>query len=227
MKAQLLDLFTNEPSLDNFITVNNQIIIDALKNNENQFIHIVGVKSSGKTHLLKAWVNGANANHKSAIYIDANLQESEQELRQLATYYQYIAIDNVEALNEHYQIELFDLFNSIKLNNRNNLLLTSSAINLENNQNIRADLKTRILSGLTLQLKMPSDEEIIETLQNFKLNQGISIDDSELSYMITHYTRNIGILINTINKIAEFAVLEKRNITIPLIKQVINTETYL
>lgn len=224
MKPQLLDLFDNLPSFDNFIPINNQMVIDALKSPKNQFVHITGTQSSGKTHLLKSWIASANHMRKSAKYIDTKDKEGAEELRHLATYYQFIAIDNIDNLDEQKQIELFDLFNSIKLNDRNNLLLTSSSISLENNHNIRDDLKTRLLSGLNLHLKTPSDEEIIQILQIFIAKEGIKLNDAELSYMITRYTRNIGVLINTINKVAEIAVMEKKNITIPLIKQVISTK---
>ncbi len=224
MKPQLLDLFNSEHSFDNFITISNKKVSEALKNNNSQFTHICGIKNSGKTHLLKSWVNEACLLHKSTKYINSLDSISENEIRNLATYYQYIAIDNIDSLNEVQQIELFDLFNSIKLSNRDNLLVTSSAFGFENNQNIRNDLKTRILSGLNLHLISPDDNEIMQTLHLYILKEGITIADSELNYMISRYTRNIGILINTIHKIADTAMLEHRNITIPLIKQVIACE---
>ncbi|MBY0380155.1 MAG: hypothetical protein K2P99_07135 [Burkholderiales bacterium] len=223
MKPQLLDLFSNQPSFNNFITISNTIVVDALKkNNCSQFTHITGVKSSGKTHLLKAWINHANSQHKSSIYIDITTLDL-QEIRHLATYFEYIAIDNIDYLNANLQIELFDLFNSIKLNNRENLLLTTSSMSLENLFNFRNDLKTRILSGLTLLLKAPDDEEIIQALKIYSIQEGIKINDVELKFCLTHYTRNIGLLINLINKIAELATLEKRHITISLIKHVVSS----
>lgn len=222
MKTQLLNLFDSEPSFDNFITISNKKVSEALKNNNSQFTHICGVKSSGKTHLLKSWINQATLLHKSAKYINSCEPITDNEIRNLATYYQYIAVDNIDYLTETQQIELFDLFNSIKLSNRDNLLVTSSTFGFDNNPNIRVDLKTRILSGLNLHLISPDDEEIIKTLHIYILKEGITIADSELNYMITRYTRNIGTLINTIHKVADTALLERRHITIPLIKQVID-----
>ena len=222
MKAQLLDLFDTTQSFDNFITISNKIVSEALKTQTNQFTNIIGSKLSGKTHLLKSWVKYAIEQHKSAIYLDANQTIDEDEIRHLATYHQFIAIDNINYLSDLHQIELFDLFNSIKLNNRDNLLLTSSTFSLDNTPNIRNDLRTRILSGLNLILKSPDDDEIMKTLEIYISKEGVTINDAELKYMVTHYTRNIGTLINTIHKIANAAVLEKRNITIPLIKSVID-----
>ena len=74
--------------------------------------------------------------------------------------YRFIAVDNIDTLNEDQQIELFDLFNHIKLNNRDNYLLTSSTLNL-NNAEIRIDLKTRIYSGLVFGLKISMNQNCL------------------------------------------------------------------
>jgi DnaA family protein len=222
MKKQLLDLFNAIPSFDNFITINNTNVCLALKNNQHKFMHIIGNKLNGKTHLLKSWINNKLEVNQNAIYINSVLIKYENIIRNLFKYYDYIAIDDIELLEDHKQIELFDLFNSIKLNNLNKFLLTSSSIDFEQNIHIRIDLKTRILSGLNLLLKSPDDEEIIAILKIYIKTQGIAINDNEIQYMISHYTRNIGSLINMIKNIVEISMLEKRNITISFIKSIID-----
>ncbi len=213
MQPQLLDLFGSNPTFSNFISLNNQKIINLLSNYSSSFSHIIGAPHSGKTHLLKAWVHSAP---NTAIFIDNTL---EINLREIINDYKYIAIDNIEYLDNNKQIELFDLFNQIKLNNLNNQLLTSSRIQL--NSNIREDLKTRILSGINLNLKALNDDELIDAIGIFTKEEGITLAHSETIYLINHYTRNIGVLITTIHKIANSAVEQNRNITIPFIKQVL------
>ena len=137
MQPQLLDLFGSNPTFSNFIPLNNQKIINLLSSYNSQFSHIIGASHSGKTHLLKAWIHSAPS---TAIFIDNAL---ETNLREIVDNYKYIAIDNIEYLDDNKQIELFDLFNQIKLNNLNNQLLTSSRKQLSTK--IREDLKTRIL----------------------------------------------------------------------------------
>ena len=221
-KPQILDLFDNSPTFDNFIDVNNKIITNALKNYSSQFTHITGSYLSGKTHLLRAWANLAKTQLKrSSVYINAAELEHKIDIRSLAAYYEYIALDNIEQLTDQQQVALFDLFNSIKLNNRNNLLLTSSLNSIDHNPKIREDLKTRILSGLNLNLKAPSDEELTQILKIYASKEGININDSELNYLINHYTRNVGTLINTMHMVVDSAIAQNRHITIPLIKQVI------
>lgn len=216
MQPQLLDLFDKTYSFDNFISINNDIVIQLLKKYTSQFIHIVGARHSGKTHLLNAWVSNAPG---TSYYM--NYTSKDQSIRELANQYTYIAIDNVDHLNDEQQIELFDLFNKIKLNNLPNQLLTSSSTNLESVARLRIDLKTRLLSGINQSLKALNDNELFEAIDLFTANEGIKLQLAEKSYLINHYTRSIGVLIETIHKLAEMAVLEKRNITIPFIKQIL------
>ena len=143
MEQQLLDLFDTNPTFDNYIKLGNEFVYNALATQNHQYIHIIGNTLNGKTHLLKAWVNQMLTTNQKAIYINAMDDISVEKLRTLSKDYQYIAIDNVEMLNSDNQIAMFDLFNSIKLNNLNNILITSSNNSLEHNTDLRDDLKTR------------------------------------------------------------------------------------
>ncbi|MBP9742476.1 MAG: hypothetical protein KBD37_03865 [Burkholderiales bacterium] len=227
MQAQLLDLFTTPPSFNNFIALNNEHIVSILQEETHQFIHIIGATSSGKTHLLKAATNQAT---KSAIFIRSvdlypptSQNNIPYRLSELANHYHYIAIDDIDLLHNEEQIALFDLFNKIKLNNLDNILLTSSSINLSELSNLRDDLKTRILSGVNLHLKALADADLHTALHIFTANEGISLGEIEQNYLINHYTRNIGVLIQTIKHVAEAALLKGRNITIPLIREILTT----
>ncbi len=215
MKPQLLDLFATSPTFTNFIPLNNENVLRLLQESSSQFTHIIGAAQSGKSHLLKAWASSISG---SGVFIDA---ADEVNLRELAVRYQYIAIDNVEQLNNDKQIELFDLFNKIKLNNLPNLLLTSSSANLDSIANLRKDLKTRLLSGINLHLKALNDYDLEHAITLFTEKEGIALAAAEKNYLINHYTRSIGVLIQAIHKLAEAAVIEKRNITIPFIKHVL------
>ena len=221
MQQELLDLFENEPQFNNFIKLGNEAVYEALFNQTQQYINIIGNNLHGKTHLLKAWVNyKLSLKKNSAIYIDlANNKYYVNSLRNLADKYQFIAIDDVDILTDKQQIAIFDLFNNIKLNNLSTSLLTSSSD--ATYSKLREDLKTRLLSGLTISLKSSNDEDLIKILQIYNLSEGINISDIELKYLISHYTRNIGVLINTIKLLAKKALLENRNITIPFIKQLL------
>jgi DnaA family protein len=217
MTQLLLDLFNHEVDFNDFIATGNEITLASLQSFSSQFTHIYGEHLSGKTHLLKAWVNLANSKYHNALYLEAN-QLKLGALNELSLdYFRFIALDNIEHLDEELQIELFDLFNHIKLNNRDNYLLTSSGANLHT-LNLRADLKTRIQSGLVLGVKSLSDADLLHALTIYTKREGIKIGENELKYILSHYPRNLGELIGLINGLSQQALREKKAITIPLIK---------
>lgn len=221
MQAQLLDLFTKSSTFENFIPLKNEASFTALKDFSHQFTHLTGGHLSGKTHLLQAWVRLAQSHNKNAIYIEASSDDS-VNFRDISNKFDYVAIDNIERLNGLQQILLFDLFNAIKLNNLEVFLLTSSKNSLDKITTLRDDLKTRLMSGLTIDLKALNDDEIKDAINIYINQQGIKLGLLEINFLINHCRRNIGLLITTIHKIADHAVLENRNITIPFIKTIIN-----
>ena len=220
LKQALLDLFKQECEFDNFIQFNNQLAFTSLSTLTNQFTHLFGEHSVGKTHLLKAWVNLANRKYNSAIYLMAD------ELTSFSIYdidldtYKFIAIDDIDNIDNDIQDALFKLFNRIKLTNGDTHLLTSSSSNL-NQVSIRDDLKTRIHSGVVFQIRPLSDDMLMNALISYTNKIGLVINASELGYLINHTNRNLGEIIDLLNKISHYAVTHKKNISIHTIKQAI------
>jgi DnaA family protein len=220
LKQALLDLFKQECEFDNFIQFNNQLAFTSLSTLTNQFTHLFGEHNVGKTHLLKAWVNLANRKYNSAIYLMAD------ELTSFSIYdidldtYKFIAIDDIDNIDNDIQDALFKLFNRIKLTNGDTHLLTSSSSNL-NQVSIRDDLKTRIHSGVVFQIRPLSDDMLMNALISYTNKIGLVINVSELGYLINHTNRNLGEIIDLLNKISHYAVTHKKNISIHTIKQAI------
>lgn len=217
MSQQLLDLFNHSYEFSGFIAAGNELIVAGLQDFANQFTHLYGGHLSGKSHLLKAWVNLANQRTHEAIYIDA--VDSGVELLQMlqGMEYRFVAIDNIDQLDAIGQIRLFDLFNYIRLSDNGIYLLTSACDNL-NNSGFREDLKTRIYSGVVLNLKPLTDEQLMNALRVYTKREGLKFGEPELAYLLKHHTRNLGQLIAFIDKVGKAALINKKNITIPLIK---------
>lgn len=220
-QQQLLDLFNQEYEFSSYISTGNEVVVANLQDFTNQFTHIYGEHLSGKTHLLKAWINLANRRYNSGLYL------TYEDLEQISIHdidldvYRFIAIDDIDQAIPAVQIAIFDLFNQIKLNGRDNYLLTSSKINL-NHSNLRVDLKTRIYSGVVFALKTLTDEELIQALKIFTSREGIKFGETELQYLLVHCTRNLGLLLQQINAISILAIQNKKTITTHLIKQAIS-----
>ncbi|MEN9945676.1 MAG: hypothetical protein RLZZ293_62 [Pseudomonadota bacterium] len=217
---QLLDLFDQACDFNSFIASGNEITLANLQDFSSQFTHIYGNHLTGKTHLLKAWVNLAAHRGQSSIYLDANSLNLDtlQYINANLDQHRFIAIDNIEMLDNLLQIELFNLFNQIILHGMNNYLLTSSLMNLNAPNPLRIDLKTRIYSGLVFGLRSFNQEELLNALLIYTKREGITIGNAELNYLLSHYTRNLGQLIQFINQLSNYALTYKKTITIPIIK---------
>lgn len=220
---QLLNLFDQEYEFNNFISIGNEIATTSLQNFANQFCHIYGASMSGKSHLLKSWVNLANQKYNAAIYLTySDLSEISINDIDLDTY-RFIAIDDIDLANNEAQIAVFDLFNKIRLSNRDNYLLTSSTHNLNHIQ-LREDLKTRIHSGVVFGLKSMDDNELVQAIEIYTKCEQIKISETALKYLLTHSIRNLGKLTSIIHKASLLATQNKSAITSTLIKQIIELQ---
>ncbi len=220
MDTQLLNLFIERYTFENYIKIRNETVVAILQDVNAQFIHLTAIRYLGKTHLLNAWINNAHKQHKSAIYININ-NPTHQNLQQLTDKFSYIAIDNIDNADFNTQEQLFNLFNRIKLNNLHNKLLTSSTVTLDKLYNYRHDLITRLLSGINLNIKALTDDELLEAINLYLLSEGIKIELHVQKYLINHLPRNIGRILQLINQASHKALLEKRTITTQLIKELI------
>lgn len=217
MQVQLLNLFDEQPGWNNFVDLGNESNVAIIRSHAYPFIHLSGSNHSGKSHLLKAWCNDraiTSFYHDIAIGSDFNIADN----------YSYIALDNIEYANENMQQQIFNLFNAIKLHGQSKHLLTSSQIPLADVVNLREDLKTRLLSGLNLHLKMPDDNVLTEIIKRYIKSQGINLADNVINYIFNHYTRNIGDIFDLIKQAVASALINKSSITIPLIKHLINDD---
>ncbi|MDD3265911.1 MAG: DnaA/Hda family protein [Burkholderiales bacterium] len=222
-KQQLLNLFDQNYEFNNFISLGNEITVASLQNFAHQFCHIYGSNNSGKSHLLKSWVNLANQKYNAGLYLtSSDLSEISVNDIDLDTY-RFIAIDNVDHINEPEQIAIFDLFNKIRLANRDNYLLTSSTQNL-NNIDIRSDLKTRLHSGVVFALKTMNEDDLLQALQIYTKCEQIKVSDSSLKYLLNHHSRSLGMLTSAIHEVSLVATQSKSAITNTLIKSILNLE---
>jgi DnaA family protein len=214
-QQQLLeDLFTQDQDFKRFVAVGNELALRCIINNVNHIMHIVGAELSGKTHLLKSWINQARQIKRKTIYFDFRSDIYEHSLID----YDVIALDNIDIMQETAQIALFDLYNQIKLYNKDKFILTSSTLPLQQ-LNLRHDLLTRIMSGFVISLKSVEDQDLFVALKQYVEIEHLNISDAEIKYLVTHCKRNLGAIIKLINELSLYATIEKKPITIHLIRE--------
>lgn len=162
-------------------------------------ILIYGEHGSGKTHLASIF---------SEYHIDAaDLTDT------FMPYFQKkIVVKNLERLRS--EESLFHLFNFIR-DLGGYLLLTATEI-----PEFRLpDLQSRIQAIPKASISMPDDEFVRKVLKQAFSDRHILVEDSVLSYAVTHIERSFDVIQNLIQTADELSLAEGRKITIPVIKE--------
>lgn len=90
---------------------------------------------------------------------------------------------------------------------------------------VRDDLRTRLGWGLVFAVQ-PLDEEGIKTVLTHEAQRrGVRLAEGVLPYLLTHFSRDLGFLMNLLERLDRFALAEQRLVTVPLLKQMLAQET--
>lgn len=170
-----------------------------LENDDARFIYLWGETGCGKTHLIQA----CNA-LASASGLDM------------------ICVDDVHLLTDDDQVALFDLYNQLRESGGR---LVVSGIAAPGQMGLRDDLATRLAWGLSYQLQPLSDEEKAQALKNHAEARGMKLPDEVLDYCLRHLRRDMPSLIATIDALDEWSLTDKRAVTLPLLKQLLQVSS--
>ena len=201
MKQLVLELgAAPAPSLENFVVGRNAAALAALESAAaGAVIYLFGETGCGKTHLLRAmeasWLSAADESPR-------------------------ISADDVQLLNDAQQIELFDAFNRARAQN-GIVIATGNVAPLE--LKLREDLRTRLGSGLVFQLHPLSDAEKRDALRRHAAQRGLRFGDDVLNYLLTHLRRDMPTQMSVLDAIDRYALAAKRPITLPLVREALQT----
>ena len=214
MQQLLLELAPPPPpTLENFSPGKNGAALKALKEaleDGERFVFLWGRSGSGKTHLLRAFAGAAAANGRAAYVQAANADWT--DTGNLAA----VAVDEVSRLDDTGQIALFDLCNRMRGAGG---LLAASGEAPPARLALRADLRSRLASGIVLQLHPLSDEDKAAALYAHAAGRGIALDAELVRYLLTHFDRDMGTQIAALDAVDRYSLQRKRPITRPLLKE--------
>ena len=211
MQQLLLELAPPPPpTLDNFSPGKNGAALKALREaleDGERFVFLWGQSGSGKTHLLRAF---AGAKSRSAYVQAANADWA--RTGNLAA----VAVDEVSRLDDAGQIALFDLCNRLRASKG---ALAASGEAPPARLGLRADLRSRLASGIVLQLHPLSDADKAAALHAHAAARGIALDGELIRYLLTHFDRDMGTQIAALDALDRYSLQRKRPITLPLLKE--------
>ena len=192
------NFFVNSTNLDSYnIVINNNTI----KN-----IFLKAPNKSGKSHLINIWKQ-----NNSAILYKSNLNEILEVKKN-------VAIDNLFANIK--EVEIFHIINHCK--NENLKIFITSHLDISEYHFNLNDLKSRLKTFYHVSILNPDDEMVKIILTKLLHEKQFIIKNPEIfDYLVKRIERSYQNIYNLVNKLDKFSLQKKRQLTIPLIKEIL------
>ena len=191
--------------LNYFVNKTNFYAFNGLINNNLPFIFLHGPKKSGKTYLSQIWLKKNNA-IEIKISNDLFLDNKRN-----------ILIDELVSFEEE---NIFHIVNNCILNNLKILITSNNKIN-EIDFKFK-DLSSRLKTFSNLEIKNPDDEMLFTILTKLLLEKQFIINSKEIfEYIMRRAERSYEAINDIVNKLDILSLEKKRQLTIPLIKEIL------
>ena len=213
----------DDTSLESFYSERNQPLIAQLNHliageRPSRVLYLWGNSGSGKTHLLDACCTAAEKSGIQNMYLSLK-QDSDplQNLDRVAGG-ALVCVDDLDQVAGLEQVQklIFSLYEKI-ITSTGTLIVSGncslSAMGLE-----LKDLESRLSSGGIFKLYGLSDEEKREALKQRALRRGFILDDSVVTFIMTHFQRDTKTLFALLDKLDSASLQAHRKVTIPLVK---------
>jgi DnaA family protein len=213
-------------TFENFAGDANRQLLTALHDPHEHFVFLWGAHGLGKSHLLQAACHAATAHGERSVYLP--LAEAGQfapaildGLEQMAL----VAIDDLDTVTgeREWETALFHLYNRIRDGGGCRLLVAArrplTLLGL-----VLPDLRSRLGWGLVYQMQPLSDKDKLLALQQRARRRGFDLSDEVGDYLMRHYPRDTGRLFRLLDDLDQRSLAEQRRLTIPFVKQVIESE---
>ncbi|MBL1141665.1 MAG: DnaA regulatory inactivator Hda [Proteobacteria bacterium] len=191
---------------------------------KNHSLYLWGESGTGKSHLLQAACKQAAENKLHVAYIPLKqLSELSAEMLHDLGELDLVCVDDIEyvAGQIEWQQGLTWLYNELRDNNHSMIISSNKSptnINLE-----VEDLKSRLGWDQAAQIKSPGDDVKIQILKQKANARSFELSDDVIEFLIRRVERDMGSLIEVLDKIDHASLAAKRKITIPFVKELINT----
>ncbi|MEY4960072.1 MAG: hypothetical protein RL610_251 [Pseudomonadota bacterium] len=219
MKQLLLDITpTPSPALDNFVPGHNRELLQTLDEiiaGKERFVYLWGATGCGRSHLLQAVVAVAARNKLNAVYIKCSSADDMNATFGTHVAADCVAVDDVKFLNASGQISLFNLYNHIRDEGHARLLVSGPVAPAQ--LGLREDLVTRLGWGLVYQVHELTDDEKVRAMQKHAVSLGFDLPKEVSDYLLRHGQRDMPTLIETINALDRRSLVDQRQITVPLL----------
>lgn len=222
--------FGHEPiTLDSFLGEANvlavQLVCKLARGDTAGSIYLWGRRGCGKTHLLHAACNEADACERRAVYIDcaecANLAPAVLDgLEQ----FDLVCLDGLHEIAglRDWERAVMRLFEDLR--QRRSGLLLASQKSLAALPGMLPDLRTRLGWDLVCRLRTLTDEEKIVALRRRATLRAMELPEEVADYLLHHVSRDPCYLFNLLERLDAASLAEQRRLTLPFVRQVLGPD---
>ena len=182
------------------------------------WVYLHGAGGSGRSHLLMAACQAANGAGRRVQYLPlAAVADPVAALRGVAGS-ELLALDDLGAIavNREAEHALFDLYNRARAEG-SALLFAADATPARLGIGL-PDLRSRLGACTQFALKPLDDDERRVVLKAQAASRGIELDDSVLDWLFARYARDLGALLDLLDKLDVASLAAQRRITIPFLR---------
>ena len=182
------------------------------------WVYLSGATGSGKSHLLMAACHAAHEAGRTVQYLPLKtLHEHFMALRGVAGS-QLIALDDIDVMAGERDAEhaLFDLYNRARAEGTA-LVFTAQNVPAQLNLGL-PDLRSRLGACTQFTLKPLEDGERREVLKQQAALRGIELDDGLLDWLFARYARDLGALLDLLDRLDQASLAAQRRITVPFLR---------
>jgi DnaA family protein len=182
------------------------------------WVYLHGANGSGRSHLLMAACQAASAVGRGVQYLPLTaLADPAAALRGVAGS-ELLALDDLGAIagNRDAEHALFDLYNRARAEGSALLFAadtTPAQLGIE-----LPDLRSRLGACTQFALKTLDDDERRAVLKAQAAARGIELDDNVLDWLFARYARDLGALLDLLDKLDQASLAAQRRITIPFLR---------
>ncbi len=221
-----LDVALSDHSrFDNFYPHNHQHIITSLQafleRPDETVLYLWGERGVGKSHLLQATREQAQAQGRSVLMLDGRSPQcAASSLMSTIEDGSFLCIDNLDNLLQTtaWQEAVFHVFNAMKASQGQ--VLVASQVSPRQLGIQLEDLRSRLAWGAVYQVHSLSDQDKVRVLQFRADLRGLKLTEDVATYLLNRMPRNMKDLFQVLVALDEASMAAQRAITIPFVKSV-------
>ena len=228
MKQLALDIgLASDPTFANFFIGPNEAAVRQLALWADSAAHspvptyLWGSEASGKTHLLKAVSDALRGQGASSGWMDASMLEPPEFNESWSA----VIMDDCHLYSPAQQRTAFNWFvNALSTDDGQPRWVVAAGNVPPADLLLREDLRTRLGWGHVFALQALSDDERRAVIKREADTRGFLLSDEVVDFMLNRFSRDLGSLMQLLDKLDSYALQTKRAITIPLLKTMLETE---